>query len=141
MWQKIKRYILPAIILVAILVFLFVKFYIFRESATSVSSRKAEFEIGVKDLLNSFDKDENASNSKYNNKVLLVTGMVDKVTENEANYSVYLKDQGSTAGVLCSISKTEFEKNPVKSGDQASIKGICNGYLTDVIMNKCAVEK
>jgi hypothetical protein len=141
MWKKIKRFILPAIILVAIIVFLIVKFYIFKESATSVSSRSAEFKMGAPELLMSFEKDENASNLKYNNKVLLVTGMVDKVTEAEANYTVYLKNQGSTAGVLCSFDKKEFQKNPLRSGDLASIKGICNGYLEDVILNKCAVEK
>jgi hypothetical protein len=141
MWKKIKKYILPAIILVALAVFLFVKFYIFKVSDTSVSSRKADIELTAIDLLKSFEADEKAANTQYLNKVVQVKGLVDNVTESKADFAVYLKEKDNTSGVMCSFDKSEFQKNPIKAGDQVSIKGICNGYLMDVVLNKCAVEK
>ena len=50
-------------------------------------------------------------------------------------------EKGKTSGVMCSFDKNVIKKDAVKPGDSVNIKGICNGYLMDVIMNKCVLMK
>jgi len=136
---------LVVVLLLVLFGFVFVKFYVFRKADTSVASKKADVEITVSDLVKSFEIDEKAANTKYLSKIILVKGIVDNVadTKNDtaAEITIYLKDKGKTSGVMCSFDKSIIHKDAVKSGDSVSIKGICSGYLMDVVMNKCALVK
>jgi len=136
---------LVVVLLLVLFGFVFVKFYVFRKADTSVASKKADVEITVSDLVKSFEIDEKAANTKYLSKIILVKGIVDNVadTKNDtaAEITIYLKDKGKTSGVMCSFDKSIIHKDVVKSGDSVSIKGICSGYLMDVVMNKCALVK
>jgi DNA/RNA endonuclease YhcR with UshA esterase domain len=145
--KKTKTLRILAIIAIAmaILVFFFIKFYIFRKSDVSVASKKADIEIAAGDLVKSFESDEKAADAKYLSKIILVKGIVNNVADTETgtapDITVYLKEKGSDSGVMCSFDKSTFKKEMVKQGDLVSIKGICNGYLMDVVMNKCALVK
>lgn len=122
-------------------VFFFVKFYVFKESATTVASQKADFVVEAGDLLSTFEKDEKVANDKYLNKIVEVKGLVDNVTDTKDDITVYIKQKGKTSGIMCSFDKKEFKRKGAKSGDEVSVKGICSGYLMDVILNKCAVVR
>jgi len=141
MSRKTIRIVITLVVLAFLVVFLVLKFYIFRNAETSVASKKADITLNSGDLVKSFETDEKGSDTKYLNKIILVKGVVDNVAENKADVSVYLKDKDATSGVMCSFDKTEFAKNKVKAGDQIGIKGICSGYLLDVVLNKCSIEK
>ena len=142
--KKVIVLLLVAILLIMI-GFVFVKFYVFRKADTSVASKKADVEIAVGDLVKSFETDEKAANTKYLSKIILVKGVVDNVVDtkndNAAEITIYLKDKGKTSGVMCSFDKNVIKKEAVKTGDSLNIKGICSGYLMDVVMNKCALVK
>ncbi len=140
MTRKIK-FIAGAIVVVLVLFLLFLKLYIFRYSDTSVSSRKAEAELNAGELVKYFETDEQSANAKYLNKVIEVKGVVDNITDTKNDITVYLKEKGTTAGVMCSFAKNELKPNALKPGDTARIKGVCNGYLMDVVLNKCVIEK
>jgi hypothetical protein len=141
MWKKYLKFILLGVVLIVLGVVLFIRFYIFKEAATSVASKKADIILEAGDLVNSFETDEKTANTNYLNKIVEVKGVVDNVADSKSDISVYLKQKGKTSGVMCSFDKAEYQKNPVKPGDHVSIKGICSGYLMDVVLNKCAVKK
>ncbi len=128
-------------VLLVLAAFLFVKFYIFKKADTSVVSKKADIVMEAGDLVKSFETDEKSANVKYLNKIIVVKGEVDNITDTKADITVYIKQKGKTSGIMCSFDRTEFQRNVVKIGDQVSIKGICSGYLMDVVLNKCTVEK
>jgi hypothetical protein len=135
--------ILFSFVIVAIILFVGVWSWVFKKSDVSVGTKKADIEIEAGALVESFETDENAANSKYLNKVIRVTGPVDKIVEGANDVSVYLKKKGESSGVSCNFDKSVFKSKNVKckTGDLISIKGICSGYLMDVVLNKCAVEK
>lgn len=118
----------------------FVKFVIFRKSDPSVASKKPDIEIASGALVKNFEMDENSSNSKYLNKILLVTGRVDNITANKDEVTIYLKDKDQTSGVMCSFTKGQIPGDAVVVGNTVKIKGICNGYLMDVVLNRCSLE-
>ncbi len=134
------RWALTIIISVALIMSIFVKVYVFKNAETSVTSKKADITMEAGQLVKDFSSNENSANTKYLNKIITVKGFVDNVADNKADVSVYLKLKDETSGVLCSFDRAEFKKNAIKAGTQVSIKGICNGYLMDVVLNKCALE-
>ena len=134
------RWILTITISVALMLVIFVKFYVFKNAETSVSSKKADIVMLAGELLKDFNTDENLANNKYLNKIITVKGLVDNIADNKTDVSVYLKLKDETSGVLCSFDRAEFKKSAIKAGTQVSIKGICSGYLMDVVLNKCALE-
>ena len=133
------------IFIIAILGFIFIKFYIFRKSDVSVASKKPDIEITATDLVKNFEADEKSADAKYLSKIILVKGIIDNIADTKTDtipeITVYLKEKGSTSGVMCSFDKSTYKKDILKPGDSVHIKGICNGYLMDVVLNKCAVVK
>jgi hypothetical protein len=130
-------------IVVLILVFavggVAVYFYTFKKPARTAASEEAVFAVSAKDLATEFESDENAANTKYLNKVIKVHGTVVSISESETETSVTLKEVDSSAGVTCSFEKESFDKSKLKPGQKVFIKGICSGFLMDVVLNKCAL--
>jgi hypothetical protein len=114
--------------------------YVFRKAETSVASKKADVEISAKDLLNAYETNEDTANAKFLNKIIQVEGTVAEVKTDTSGYSVYLKEPESVSGVLCGFNKEVKIEKHIKTGDVVIIKGICSGYLMDVVLNKCSFE-
>jgi hypothetical protein len=136
-----KAIVALLLIALAIVAALIVWKWVFKKSEVNVSSKKAEIEIEAAVLTREFEENEEAANIRYLGKIIAVSGTVNSVTEDEQNLSVYLKNAEDFSGVMCTISKASENINPFKAGDQVKIKGICDGYLMDVKLNKCSLEK
>lgn len=138
--MKIRfRYILAFVVL-AVAAAVFVWKYTFRPSDSSVASQKADVEIEATELLHAFETDENAANMLYLDKIVVVSGTVESVSEDTLNISIYLKNSDAIAGIICSFDKKNLEISSVGKGMSVRVKGICTGYLMDVVMNKCSLE-
>jgi hypothetical protein len=133
-------WIVLGLFLVGIVAGTFVYLYTFRKADLSVASKKAEIEIKATELLKNFTEKEDSANAAFLNKVLAVEGLIDKVTEDSTSITVYLKNPEDLAGVMCGFHKSTIDKSSLKPGNSIRIKGICTGYLMDVVLNKCAVE-
>ena len=132
------RYIL-AFILIALLAVILMWKYTFRESETSVSDQKPEIELEASVLVEAFETDETKANQVYLGKIIQVSGTVNSIANDSINISVYLKENVATAGVICSFDKDNADVTRLKTGISIQIKGICTGYLMDVIMNRCSL--
>ncbi|NOU16458.1 MAG: hypothetical protein HOO91_02735 [Bacteroidales bacterium] len=130
-----------AIVFFGLIVAIFVWLYAFRKADLSVSSQKAEIEIAATGLLKKFESNEAEANTAYLGKVIIVSGTIDKITEDSTTVSVYLKNPEDVSGVMCGFNKTMIDKSIIKPGNSVRVKGICTGYLMDVVLNKCSMEK
>jgi hypothetical protein len=115
--------------------------WVFKKSDVTMASKKADFEIESGVLLNEFEVNEDSANARFLEKIVIVTGTVNVINQEGQGYSVYLKNSSDVSGVMCSFNMTALDTNTIKKGDKVKIKGICSGYLMDVILNKCSVEK
>ena len=106
-----------------------------------MASKNADIQITAQDLLSKFETNEEEANTLYLDKILLVSGLVDEIKADSATVSIYLKNKESLSGVICGFNKSEIDMNEIKKGDQVKIKGICSGYLLDVVLNKCSIVK
>jgi hypothetical protein len=133
------RYIIAFIVLALVAAVIIWK-YTFRPSGTDVAAEKADVIIDAAGLLQSFETNEAEANTLYLGKILIVTGTVESVSEDTLGISVYLKSSDAVAGVICSFDKKNPDVQALEKGTPASIKGICTGYLLDVVLNKCSIE-
>ena len=140
MKHNTKRFFLAGIILVVLLGFMGWH-WMFRPADTNVASKKTEVVIEADELIKAYTTNEDSTNSLYLNKVVAVTGNIDNIIEKDQEISVYLKKKEESTGVMCSFYKTEFDKNINKVGQVISVKGICTGFLMDVVLTKCSIVK
>ncbi|MFN3841585.1 MAG: OB-fold protein [Cyclobacteriaceae bacterium] len=94
--------------------------------------------LPAKELYKTFLTDEDAANGNYLNKVLEVYGEVADVGQDLQHHMVLLFNcDDPVFGVRCTLEKPV----KVKPGDVVHIKGICKGFLSDVILTNCIPAK
>jgi hypothetical protein len=130
-----------AVVFIGLVVGTFTYLYVFRKAEVSVASQKADMEINASELLKKFTDDETSANVSFLDKVIIVEGLIENISEDSATISVYLKNPDDIAGIQCGFDKEAIDKSTLKQGDKIRVKGKCTGYLMDVVLNKCAVEK
>ncbi|MCS3800824.1 hypothetical protein [Niastella sp. OAS944] len=116
--------------------------YQYQKAPPDIRKEKGGIEITAIDLLKEFQQNETASNTKYVDKVLVVTGMVTEVqTDSSGQSTVYLQTNDLLSAVTCSFYQNDESINKVKAGSPARIKGVCTGMLSDVVLNKCSLAE
>jgi len=96
-------------------------------------------EITAAAIFDSFTNNETKANQLYLNKAIQVTGMVEEVKKNESGQTVvYLKTDDPMYGVNCT-----FKEDPgaLSKGTAITFKGICTGFLSDVIITEGVMVK
>lgn len=94
--------------------------------------------VSADSLFSAFATDEIAANARYLNAVLRVEGIIKSVERNTENKQVIVLDAGDPMfGVNCTL-ENEAE---VKEGQVVVIKGVCTGYLADVVITQGLIEK
>ena len=136
--KKITKLIIPFSTIVLILIVLS-WLWVFKQADDSVKNQKAAFDVEASNIITEFENDENLANQNYLGKVIIVSGILESVKESENDYSLYLKNSDDMSGVLCSFNKSAIDTTKLEVGQKVRIKGICTGYLIDVVLNKCVL--
>ncbi|HEY4154582.1 MAG TPA: hypothetical protein VGM24_04125, partial [Puia sp.] len=81
------------------------------------------------------------ANKKFLGKVIEVTGSISGIQKDTGNAGI-LMDATAMGGVNCGFSKTALPGlQLLKTGDTIRIKGRCTGFLMDVNLVDCVLEK
>ena len=91
--------------------------------------------VSAVDLFKNYATNEQQANQFYLNKALQVSGTVIDVKQDSSSQSsqIILDGGDPMFGVACTLDAVQ---QPVKPGDHITIKGICTGFLNDVILIK-----
>lgn len=135
-----KRFFIACAVLI-ILAALFTWKWVFQEQEKSVGSKKADITISSDALLKEFESNEMQANSKFLNKTIAVKGNIASISTTDKDVTLTLKKTGTEAGVTCGFDKSALNTNAFKTGQYVTVKGICSGYLMDVVLNRCSIEK
>lgn len=139
--MKRKYVLILSISLFIIAGIVFGYFYTFRKAGVSAASKKVDYTIEASLLLKDFENNEQSAYDKYLGKVLIVEGIFNSFNKDNISITVYLKHHDDISGVLCSFNKTMIDPEKLHIGDKIKVKGICTGYLMDVVLNKCSLVK
>jgi hypothetical protein len=108
----------------------------------SIVSVKADYELVDTLLVSEFESNGQLADKKYKGKIVLVNGLVKKVVQKEAAYTISFGSSLSPSSILCSIDSTQ-NAGKITEGKQALIKGLYVGFNhdeilgSDVILNRC----
>lgn len=131
--KSFRMLLLAAAILIAVAA-VYVWFFIWNKPQLNVADAKA-IKIEAVALFNAYSSNEQSANTNYLEKVLEVSGEVTSVTQNAEGFTVVLlKTEDPIFGINCTLAQKEVT---VKEGDTVVLKGICTGYLTDVVLIRC----
>ncbi len=113
-----------------------VAYYLFTMKVPGLENTEANFELTADELFNAFDENESASMVKYEGQVIAVTGIVSRIKLSESTSNITLDAKNAMAGgINCSFN--EIVAN-INKGDSVTIKGRCQGFLMDVVLNNCS---
>jgi hypothetical protein len=99
------------------------------EQATGIKVVAAE-------LFSLYNDSENEATKQFNGKVLEITGIVQSIDRNqEGRMVVHLKTNDPLFGVNCTLEQDAT----IRETETITVKGICSGFTTDVIMIRCYV--
>lgn len=135
MSNTLKRLLLAALVL-ALAAGAYV-WYVWNQPARNVQDEKA-ISATAHGIFDAYQANETAANQQYLNKAVAVSGMVSAIKQNQEGKTVVsLTTSDPMFGVQCTM------KEPVQltPNTQVTIKGICTGFLMDVVLIDCYLEK
>jgi hypothetical protein len=129
-----KSYII--IILLLILSVVWVVFRMYNKPHRDPLS-ESSIKISATELFRSYESDEAAANGLYLDKVVEVSGKIAELTTNQEMIPIVsLETENPMFGIRCTMEGPTINAKP---GDSVTIKGICTGYLSDVVIIKATI--
>lgn len=117
-------------------------YYLYNKPLEKVNkSTAADIQITATELLAAFEADENAANSKYLDKLVQVKGTLQSSTPDEHGHVNLSLDAGSAMSAVVVELNTDESKlaGSLQVGAEVTVKGFCQGYLTDVVITRAAI--
>lgn len=131
-----KKKIIIGILLLGV-IGAFVGYKIYNKPHIDVSEVVADITISSNNILEEFTADEAKANSKYLEKIVAVSGEIAEIKIEKEKGIITLKTNDDFASILCHLSLDATKKmNSLKVGQTITLKGICTGFLMDVILVK-----
>ncbi len=113
-------------------------FHLYFKTRPDIGSEKPSASLTANALYTQYQKDEIAANQLFLEKIIAVDGEVVDVAKTDSTLSIQLKG-GETGGINCSI--RNMPKTIPSKGSVVTIKGRCSGFLMDVNLVDCVLEK
>lgn len=120
----------------------------YNRKVRDLANVQAQIAIQANDLISAFEKNENAANAQYLDKIIAVKGNVKTVERSDrGQYSIILGNAGTMSSVRCSMDSVHVKEIVnIKEGEEVIVKGACTGFNadellgSDVILNRCVIE-
>jgi len=111
-----------------------VGFYMYNKPVDKMHTRSIDETVTAQQLFTSYEADEMAANKRFLDKILIVEGEVIKTKNDDNKMTIFLDTGDMLANIMCQMESLDTETP--KEGSKIAIKGLCTGYLTDVVLIK-----
>lgn len=134
-----KKKLLIATLITLVLGFVAVWFFVFY--APTHFKRDVADEKGIRitaaALVKAYQDNESNANALYLDKPIEIKGEIsDTKVDQAGNTTVSLKSEDAFASVFCTLKKAA---PGLKIGQTITIKGICTGFLSDVVLKEAII--
>ncbi|PQB07423.1 hypothetical protein BST83_09810 [Polaribacter filamentus] len=129
------------ILFLSILIFLggFIAYKMYNKPHVNVGETSSDVTLEAAKIVDDFSSDETLANTTYLDKIVQVLGIINSIKAENETVIVALAGNGF-GDVLCYLSEESKTKvNTLKEGQQVALKGICTGFLLDVVLVKCVL--
>lgn len=138
MYNKVKILVIGFLLLLIGLSYFCLEYY--SRPIKDITKLKTELHLSSEKLLGSFRSNIAYANSIYVEKIIEVEGVIKEVIFTNDRYTIVLQGHDDLSYIVCDMLHDNidvFEK--LKPGQTVHLKGICKGFLRDVIMLNCIV--
>ncbi len=115
-------------------------FYMYNKPVQSLEKKKPDVMVSAEQILADYETDEKTADGKYLGKVVEVSGKISEITTEGDINKIHFETSNPIALVICELEKGH-DSGGLNVGDQAKIKGLCSGYLSDVHLEQSTVVK
>jgi len=107
-----------------------------------INNSTPKFKVTAQQILKDYEKDESLANKKYVDNLIQIKGVINHISYDNGISIITLKGDNEISSIICQM-LPEANSNvlKLKNGEQIIIKGICTGYLLDVMMVRCVLTK
>lgn len=119
-------------------------YYVFNMPHRDVKGEEAAFNVEAAAFYTEYSNDEEASNVKFGDKVIEVTGSIVELSGDEYEITVVLNDE--MEGISCALDSVAIANNKdkveaFKVGDKVTLKGKCDGFdmIMGVVLTRCFI--
>ncbi len=116
-------------------------FYLYNKPHTSVAAVSPAFTVNAADLYAAYRQNETTADKEFLDKIVQVKGTVKEVSGTDSTLTILLDSHDTGGGVSCSIASPQPALPGIKIGQFLTVKGRCSGFLADVSLVDCVVEK
>lgn len=132
---KVALFVVIFIVLAAILAAL----YMFNLKHIDMAKAKPDFVITATLLQKAFEDNETLATGKFTNKIIEISGKIASVKSLENNIvNISLATGSDLSSVICTFPAIT-DPSKFRTGDEITVRGVCSGFLMDVLLNNCAV--
>ena len=136
--MKFKKIVLPIILLSIVIAV--VAYNVYNKPHVDVADAKADVTVTAENFFLEFSKDEVKANTQYLDKIIQVQGLIQNLKVESELGVVTLKTEDDFGTVQCNLSREATSNfKLLKENDLVTIKGICTGYLMDVVLVKSEI--
>ena len=130
-------YILVAIILIAASAYYYT--FVYSKSHHRNAQEETALVISSDSLVAAYQANETNANKAYLNKAVEVTGTIIAINKDQANHTNILIGKSDA---FSNVSVTLLSTGPIqkKVGEIITIKGVCTGNLSDVIITEGVIK-
>lgn len=129
-----SKKIIAAIIIILVII---VGLYQYNRKVPSLESINADYSLSSNELYDAFENDEKQALTLYENKVIDVSGKVLSIKEEGVTSVIVIESENAMiGGINCSFNE---KINNIQEGQVLTIRGRCQGFLMDVILNNCII--
>jgi len=117
--------------------------YMYYKPSKDMLKAKPDIVTSAKEFITDYSLDETSGNNKYVGKIIEVKGEIFSIQSNEKGIgTIFLEDD--FFGISCTMDSLYFLSvkdmlDSTKEGSLISIKGRCNGILTNIQMSSCVI--
>lgn len=140
-----KRFIIISFVLIIIAVAVIVGYTMWNKPFKDPLKGDA-IQVTAMQLFKDFNINETAAQKKYvpqklGEKKVEVSGEIKEIGKNADGETYFMLNSGDEMfGVKCILDKDQQALN-TKVGDTITVRGFCDGYNMDVIVNRCKIVK
>ncbi len=125
---------------VLLLVLGLVGYLMFNKDHRNISEEKADFSITADELFAAYEADEKASDTKFLDKVINVSGKIVETKKNKDGlHTGVLEAKDAMIGGI-SVTMAKDKNQALTKGQTVNLKCRCTGKLMDVVLVNCSMQ-
>jgi len=112
----------------------------YNKPQVNLQKERPDVILSATELITEFEKNEAEASVLYLDKIVQITGEINEISASKGNSVITLKNGSNEPAVICQMIPEENKRSlSLREGQQIVVRGICSGFLLDVMLVNCVI--